>query len=116
MDFRRYCRENRAIRLDKSGRLYHFLGTNDWWQGRTLGNLTDYTNNTGNNTVYGSFRIIMDKLHSLNKYPKFIDVPFNPETDEYPYPLKAINMTYDGLHPSDKGYKVMAKMLVKALK
>src|SRR5688500_16010593 len=39
-----------------------FLGTNDWWYGRPLGTLLDYKNNAGNNTVYGSFRIIIDKL------------------------------------------------------
>ena len=180
-----------------------FLGTNDWWAGRSLGSFEDYENNTGNKTVYGSFRIIINKLRSLNKdakivlitpmqrvdfvyianmknnaygsykekkgqelsqfadaiskigrfehmevidlyhkrhlklknlvkykrlknpktgvyknykYPKFIGIPFNPETDEYPYPLDAINMTYDGLHPSDKGNKVISKMLVKVLK
>ncbi len=180
-----------------------FLGTNDWWAGRPLGSFSDYQDNTGNNTVYGSFRIIINKLRSLNsdakiilitpmqrvdfvyianmknnaygsykdkkgqllsqfadainrigqfehftvidlyntrslrleklvkfkrlkdpqtglyksyKYPKFIDVPFNPEKDEYPYPVGAINITYDGLHPSDKGYKVISKMLVKVLK
>ena len=180
-----------------------FLGTNDWWQGRPVGNFSDYENNTGNKTVYGSFRIIINKLRDLNKdakivlitplqrvdfvyfrnmknnafgsykdkkgqslaqfaeainaigkfehiavvdlynkkrlkranlvkfkrlkdpqtgiyrdykYPTFIDVPFNPEKDEYPYPLEAVDMTYDGLHPSDKGYKVIAKMLVKALR
>ena len=49
-------------------------------------------------------------------YPQFIDIPFNPETDEYPYPVDAIDMTYDGLHPSDKGYAVIADMLVKVLK
>lgn len=43
-----------------------FLGTNDWWQGRPVGSLDDYRNNTGNNTVYGSFRIIINKLRSLN--------------------------------------------------
>ncbi len=180
-----------------------FLGTNDWWQGRPPGIFTDYKNSTGNNTVYGSFRIIINKLRSLNpmakiilitpmqrsdfvyinnkknnawgsykdkdrqslqqfaeaintigkyehfdvvdlynksgmtqnniirykrlkdpktgvyknyRYPDFIDVPFNPETDEYPYPVEAINMTYDGLHPSNKGYKIIAKMLVKVMK
>jgi len=180
-----------------------FLGTNDWWQGRPIGVLEDYQNNTGNNTVYGSFRIIINKLRSLNpaakiilmtpmqrvdfvhfsnmknhafgsykeksgqslaqfadaiiaigraehftvvdlyhkksltlphlvkykrlkdpqtgeyknyRYPDFIDVPFNPSTDEYPYPADAINMTYDGLHPSDKGYATIAKMLVKVIK
>jgi lysophospholipase L1-like esterase len=49
-------------------------------------------------------------------YPSFIDVPFNPETDEYPYPVDAIEMTYDGLHPSNKGYEIIAKKLVKVMK
>jgi lysophospholipase L1-like esterase len=180
-----------------------FLGTNDWWQGRPIGSLQDYQNNTGNNTVYGSFRIIINKLRSLNPeakiilmtpmqrvdfvyianmknnawgsykekngqslaafadaikaigalehfavidlynkkslglaklvkykrlkdpqtgayknypYPKFINIPFNPETDEYPYPVDAINITYDGLHPSDKGYEIITEMLVKVMR
>jgi lysophospholipase L1-like esterase len=180
-----------------------FLGTNDWWQGRPIGTLSDYQDNTGNNTVNGSFRIIIDKLRILNKdariilitpmqrvdfvyianfennawgsyrdkngqwladfanailavgkfenfdvldlynvpelrienlvkfkrlrdpetgnykdysYPQFIDIPFNPKTDEYPYPVDAIDMTYDGLHPSDKGNQIIAEMLVDILK
>jgi len=180
-----------------------FLGTNDWWQGRPLGTFKDYQNNTGNNTIYGSFRIIINKLRSLNSdakivlitpmqrgdfvhltnmknnaygsykekngqsleqvvdaiasiakyehlqvvdlynnsgiklenmvkykrlkdtatgqyknypYPAYVNIPFNPEKDEYPYPLEAVNMTYDGLHPSDKGYEAIAKMLVKVMK
>lgn len=180
-----------------------FLGTNDWWAGRPVGTIADYENNTGNNTVYGSFRIIINKLRSLNKdakiilitpmqrvdfvymgnmknnawgsykdkngqwlsqfadainaigkfehfdvvdlynksgmthknlvkykwlkdpqsgsykkyaYPDFINIPFNPDTDEYPYPVDAIDMTYDGLHPSDKGYAIIAGMLIKIMK
>ena len=180
-----------------------FLGTNDWWRGRPLGNISDYKSNSGNTTVYGSFRIIIDKLKILNpsakiilitpmqrsdfvyfansknnawgsykdkngqtlkafaaaiksigklegfpvvdlynksgmtqknlvrfkrlkdsttgaykdyRYPAFINLPFNPETDAYPYPPEAIDMTYDGLHPSDKGYQVIANMLVKIMK
>jgi lysophospholipase L1-like esterase len=50
------------------------------------------------------------------KYPDYFDVPFNPASDEYPYPPEAINFTYDGLHPSDKGYQVIADMLVKTFK
>lgn len=180
-----------------------FLSTNDWWHSRPLGTFADYQNNTGNNTVYGSYRIIINKLRSLNpvakiilitpmqrsdfvyltnkknnawgsykekdgqslqqfaaaidtigkfehfdvvdlynksgmtqknlikykrlkdpqtgvyknyRYPAFTNVSFDPETDEYPYPVEAINITYDGLHPSDKGYTVIANMLVKIMK
>src|SRR5690606_17631022 len=49
------------------------------------------------------------------RYPDYADVPFNPDTDEYPYPTEAIQMTYDGLHPSDEGYKVIARELLKVL-
>ncbi len=45
------------------------------------------------------------------RYPDFIDVPFDPEKDEYPYPEKSMDVTYDGLHPSDKGYRIIAKEL-----
>lgn len=180
-----------------------FLGTNDWWAGRPIGTQTDYQNNTGSKTLYGSFKIILDKLKSLNKnakimlitplqrgdfvyltnfknnaygsykpkkdqqlsqlvdaileigktenltvidlynksgiilknmvkfkrlkdpksgeyknfnYPEYIDIPFNPDTDEYPYPLESVDMTYDGLHPSDKGNELICKMLYKELK
>lgn len=192
-----------SLGLTKTDIYSVFLGTNDWWAGRTLGTMDDYKNNTGNNTVYGSFRIIINKLRSLNKeakiilitpmqrldfvyindmknnawgsykaknnqmlsqfadaiiaiakyehfdlvdlyykssmnyknlvnykrlkdpktgvyknytWPGFIDIPFNPATDEYPYPVDAVNMTYDGLHPSDKGFSVIADMLVKIMK
>lgn len=50
------------------------------------------------------------------KYPDFVDVPFNPEADEYPYPEASVDMTYDGLHPSDKGYEVIAEMLISKWK
>ena len=179
-----------------------FLGTNDWWGGRPIGTFDNYKNNAGNDTFFGSFRIIVDKLRSLNKdariilltpmqrvdfvyigdmknnaygsykekndqslsefadailkigeyeqldvvdlynksgmthetlvrykrlkdpetgayknypFPDFIDIPFDPLTDEYPYPTDAIDMTYDGLHPSDKGYEVIAKMLIEEI-
>jgi lysophospholipase L1-like esterase len=180
-----------------------FLGTNDWWQGRPLGNIADYQNNTGNNTIYGSFGIIINKLKSLNNdakiilitpmqrgdfvylknmknnawgsykekkgqtleqvadavaaigryehfpvvnlykksginlknivkykrlkdtatgeyknytYPAYTKIPFQPGVDEYPYPPDAVDMTYDGLHPSDKGFAAITKMLVKIMK
>jgi len=49
-------------------------------------------------------------------YPDFIDVPFNPATDEYPYPIESIAMTYDGLHPSDAGNTEISNALVKIMK
>jgi len=49
-----------------------FLGTNDWWHGGRVGQFTDYQNNTGSTTMYGSFRIIINKLRSLNAAAKII--------------------------------------------
>lgn len=43
-----------------------FLGTNDWWGGRPIGTLSDYQQGTGSKTVYGSFRIIIDRLRAIN--------------------------------------------------
>ena len=179
-----------------------FLGTNDWWSGVALGNEVDYDTNTGNKTLYGSFRIIIDKIKALNpdakiilitpmqrtdfvyltdkknnawgsykekngqslenfanaivkigrkekirvidlyhkkgmgvkslvafkrlkdpltgvyknyRYPEYIAIPFSP-SDEYPYPPDAITVTYDGLHPSDKGNEMISQELVGVLK
>lgn len=180
-----------------------FLGTNDWWTGLPIGSLEDYTNNTGNNTFYGAYRGIINKIHSLDSnaavilitpmqrtdfidinnsstflhgsdkdkdgrylseyadaikniaktenfrlvdlyyksgvtvknavkyhrlrdpatgkyrnytYPNYIGVPYNSKTDEYPYPVEAIEWTTDGLHPSNKGYQKIADMLVKVFR
>ncbi|AMR31269.1 GDSL family lipase [Mucilaginibacter sp. PAMC 26640] len=189
-----------SLGLTKADTYSVFLGTNDWWQGRPLGALADYKTNRGNATVYGSFRIIINKIRSLKpqakillitpmqrgdfvyindaknnafgsykskngqtlaafadaidsigqfekipvvdlyhnkklavekavkfkrlkdpvtglyvnyKYPGYIAVPFNPVTDEYPYPTAASNVTFDGLHPSDKGYAIITKAIIK---
>lgn len=180
-----------------------FLGTNDWWQGRPVGTIEDYRQQTGNHTFYGSYAIIINKLKKLNPkariilitpmqrvdfvylndytnnawgsykdkngqslekfataiksiaslehfelvdlfnktdlglnklvkykrlkdpkagvyknypYPSFINIPFNPAVDDYPYPIDAAGMTYDGLHPSDKGNAVIASMLLPLIK
>lgn len=50
------------------------------------------------------------------KYPASASIPFNPKADNYPYPLDAVKMTYDGLHPSDKGNKIIADNLVRVFK
>jgi lysophospholipase L1-like esterase len=180
-----------------------FLGTNDWWQGHHIGHWPDYEQGTGDSTIYGCFRIIINKLHGLNpnapiilmtpmpradfvyindgknnafgsykdrngqsleqvaaaiadigqregfrvidlyherrfaiphlvrfkrlrdtatgayrdySYPDYISIPFHPDTDVYPYPVEAQDMTYDGLHPSDKGDALIAKKVMNALK
>ena len=49
-------------------------------------------------------------------YPKFVGIPFHPGIDEYPYPLNAVDYTYDGLHPSDKGHRVIANMIIEVFK
>jgi lysophospholipase L1-like esterase len=49
-------------------------------------------------------------------YPDYVGIPYNPKTDDYPYPVDAMNMTYDGLHPTDKGHAIIADMLVKIMK
>lgn len=192
-----------GLDLQKSDIYSVFLGTNDWWAGRPLGTITDYKQNSGNSTFYGSYRIIINKLRALNpqaqiilvtpmqrvdfvylkdmknnawgsykqkngqslgqfadaikeigqyeqlkvidlfsekklalkhlvkykrlkdpetgnyknfSYPTFTNVAFDPLKDQYPYPVDAIDMTYDGLHPSDKGYEIISKLFVKALK
>jgi lysophospholipase L1-like esterase len=200
--------QNFAQQIDKigipTGDVYTvLLGTNDWWHGHRIGSWDDYQNATGDSSIYGCMRVLIDKIRSLNKtapiilltpmpradfvyignatnnaygsykekdgqtleqvaeaildigrhegfatvdlyhvkklavphlvhfkrlkdgtsgaykdfpYPDYIGVPFNPATDEYPYPAEAIGMTYDGLHPSDEGCRVIAQKLIKVLK
>lgn len=180
-----------------------FLGTNDWWHGDHIGTWEDYTNATGDTTIYGAFRTIINKIRSLNpdaaivlitplqrsdfvyinnaknhaygsykdkdgqtleqvvnairdigehehfrivdlyhtkklsiphlvqykrlrdphtgeyrnyNYPDYTTIPFDPVKDEYPYPVDAIGMTFDGLHPSDKGNEVIAKKVIHVMK
>ncbi len=180
-----------------------FLGTNDWWAGNASGELSDYVNQTGTQTVAGAFRVIINYLKEQNPdarlilitpmprtdfvyldnfknqaygsyqpkngqelekivsvirsigfyekievvnlfdrpelaidrlvnfkylknpetgryeeygYPEYKDIPFDPEKDEYPYPPEAVNMTYDGLHPSDKGNELISSLLMEKLK
>ncbi|MBN8855667.1 MAG: GDSL family lipase [Sphingobacteriales bacterium 50-39] len=180
-----------------------FLGTNDWWRGDRIGRWEDYAHATGDTTIYGAFRIITDKIRSLNPdavivlitplqrsdfvyindaknnaygsykdragqtleqvagalrdigehehfkvvdlyhnkklsiphlvqykrlrdpqtgdyknytYPDYTKIPFDPGKDQYPYPPDAVGMTYDGLHPSDKGNEVIGKKLIRVMK
>nr|WP_231465800.1 hypothetical protein [Pedobacter sp. Leaf132] len=61
------------------------------------------------------------KIPGKDKYKNYhfkdaMGKPFDPKTDDYPYPSEAEGMTYDGLHPSDKGNAVIAKRLLEVLK
>jgi lysophospholipase L1-like esterase len=180
-----------------------FLGTNDWWHGNRVGSWGDFEGSTGDSTIYGCMRIILNKIRSLNpaaaiilitpmprtdfvslndaknnatgsykekdgqtlgqvaaaiidigkheglrvvdlyhekklaiprlvhfkrlkdpqtggyrdyKYPEYVGIPFDPVADEYPYPVEAMEMTYDGLHPSDKAHMLIARRLIKVLR
>jgi lysophospholipase L1-like esterase len=197
------AKEIEHLGLTKTDVYSVFLGTNDWWSGLPLGTMNDYIGNTGFQTTYGAYRIIINKIRSLNpganiilitpmqrgdfvyiadahnnaygsyrpkngqelsqfadavkkignyehlpvidlyyksgirvenvvkfkklkdtvtgtyhhfKYPFYLGIPFHPGSDEYPYPPDAIGYTYDGLHPSDKGYQLIAKMIIHEFK
>lgn len=48
-------------------------------------------------------------------YPNYLYVEFNPKTKVYPYPPESWNMTYDGLHPTDKGSEALALLFADAI-
>jgi lysophospholipase L1-like esterase len=50
------------------------------------------------------------------RYPRFTKIPFDPQNDEYPYPPTAVNITYDGLHPSDKGNEIIAEKVINTFR
>src|SRR5688500_13784790 len=52
--------KSETLELQKADVYTVFLGTNDWWQGKELGSISDYEQKTGTKTVYGAFRIIND--------------------------------------------------------
>lgn len=56
-----------------------------------------------------------DGAYQRLTYPDYIGVPYQPETDEYPYPPEAAALTYDGLHPSDEGNEILASLIGKEL-
>ena len=59
-----------TLELPKAEVYTVFLGTNDWWQGKELGSISDYKQKTSTKTVYGAFRVITDQLKQLNKKAK----------------------------------------------
>lgn len=104
--------------------------TNDWWAGRKIG-FVEAIKTIGKFEklpvvdLYNEPRMRIEKLVKYKRlkdlqtntyknypYPQYIDIPFNPSTDEYPYPVDAIEMTFDGLHPSNEGCKIIAEKLI----
>ncbi|HXB94980.1 MAG TPA: SGNH/GDSL hydrolase family protein, partial [Puia sp.] len=78
--------QNFAKSMDKldipAGDVYTvFLGTNDWWHSHRIGSFTDYTNNTGDSTIYGCMRIILDRLHRLNHTAPIVLITPMPRGD-----------------------------------
>lgn len=49
-------------------------------------------------------------------YPDYIDISFSPEKDPYPYPIEAAWMTYDGLHPTDDGFEILANLFATCIR
>ncbi len=60
------------LNLQKADYYTIFLGTNDWWQGKPLGTIDDYQKNTGTSTFFGAYRVIIDKLKSMNSKAKIV--------------------------------------------
>ena len=60
-------------------------------------------------------RVKKDGRYQNLPYPDYVDVPYDPLNDEYPYPPEAVHMTYDGLHPSDEGSEVIAQILAETI-
>lgn len=77
-------------------------------------NLHDLCGFTPENVV--KFKRVKTKEGYRNlPYPDYVGLPINYEEDEYPYPVEAANLTYDGLHPSDIGNQVIAEIFAAAL-
>src|ERR1700749_1026183 len=70
-----------------------FLGTNDWWGGVPVGNINDYKDASGTKTVFGSFRLIIDKVRQLNDRTKIILITPMQRSD-FVYVLDHTNNAY----------------------
>lgn len=78
-------------------------------------NLHDLSGITFENIVHYKRICIAGKEKKL-RYPEYLNFPFVPERDPYPYPEDAAYMTYDGLHPSDAGMEAISEVLVQEIK
>jgi lysophospholipase L1-like esterase len=60
---------------------------------------------------FKKLRVPGSESYANYQYPEYTTIPFDPVKDAYPYPKESVYMTYDGLHPSDEGYRIIADML-----
>lgn len=76
------------------------LGTNDWWSGQPLGSISDYINKTGLQTTYGAYRIIIDKIRTLN--PRAEIILITPlQRNDFVYVANANNNAYGCYRPKN---------------
>ena len=60
-------------------------------------------------------RVRQGKAYADLPYPDYIGQAFHPGKDEYPYPAEATALTYDGLHPSDQGCRILADLFAEKI-
>ncbi len=94
------AREIENLGLTKTNVYSVFLGTNDWWSGLPLGSMDDYVYDTGFNTTYGAYRIIIKKIRSLNAHAKIILITPMQRTD-FVYIADAHNNAYGCYKPKN---------------
>ena len=69
-----------------------------------------------NESVIRFKRVFSHGKYADLPYPDYVGVPFDPKKDVYPYPPEAAALTYDGLHPSDEGCRILAELFAAELK
>ncbi len=94
------AKEIENLGLTKTDIYSVFLGTNDWWSGLPLGSMSDYLKNTGLKTTYGAYRIIINKIRSLNPTAKVILITPMQRSD-FVYIADAHNNAFGSYKPKN---------------
>ncbi len=61
-------------------------------------------------------RVVRDGQIADLPYPDYAGIPFRPGKDPYPYPPEAVDLTYDGLHPSEEGCEILADLFAEEIR
>lgn len=79
-----------------------------------LVNLHDETGFKPDNMM--NFFLIKEKgeLKKLD-YKEYRDYPISKSLEVYPYPIESVALGSDGLHPSDKGYEIIASIFARVI-